>query len=105
VHGTALHEEPLDGIERRELVVALRQRARLGLDAEEPRDEILDVRRQRDQEVGFLPRLELREVAPRRQQARVQAGVGFLLQESEEGGVDTQEALALVQVGESDAES
>src|SRR5581483_6882638 len=51
VQGTALYELPLHRIERRELVVALCQGARLALDAKQLGDEILDLRRECDEEL------------------------------------------------------
>jgi ABC-type polar amino acid transport system ATPase subunit len=64
----------------------------------------------RGQAMAALRRYELHEQANQPfetlsggQQARVQAIVGFL-QEGEEGRIDAQQALAGVQVGESDAE-
>lgn len=46
----ALYEQPLHAEHRRELVVRCGQRGGFGLDAEQPRDEILEVRRERDQQ-------------------------------------------------------
>src|SRR5437773_1690628 len=51
VQGTPLHELALHRVERRKLVVFFRERAGLGFDAEELRQEILDVRSERDQQV------------------------------------------------------
>ena len=75
----------------------LGERARFGLDAEEPGDEILDVRRQRDQEVGLFACLDCAELLLADEQASVQA-VARLAQKGEEGRVDAQEAFALVQI-------
>jgi hypothetical protein len=44
-----LHEQPLHGVKRRELVMPLGQRTRLRFDAEKLRQKILYVRRERDE--------------------------------------------------------
>ena len=49
----ALHEQPLHRVERRQRVVPRLQRADLGGDAEQLADEILEMRRDIDQQVGF----------------------------------------------------
>jgi len=78
------------------------QRPRLGLDAEELRDEVLDVRRRRDQEIRLL--LRYRRVRPCRDQAIAQGRVA-LAEEAQEGGVDALEPFALVQIVEADPEA
>ncbi len=93
----ALHEQPLDAEDRRELVVPFGQRARLGLDAEQLRHEVLELRRQRDQQFGFgLRRERLGRGARRAQciaQRRVRRG-----DEVEELRVEAPQALVLVEV-------
>jgi hypothetical protein len=52
VHGLALHEVALHAEQRGKLVMPRRQRRYRIFDAEHPRDEIIDVRRERDQQFG-----------------------------------------------------
>ena len=71
----ALHEQALHAEDRRELVVLFGQRARLGLDAEQLRHEVLELWRQRDQQFGFGLRRERLGRGTRREQRIVQRGV------------------------------
>jgi hypothetical protein len=76
--------------------------ARLGLDAEELSDEILDVRRGCDQKIRlFLCRGSLR---PGCDQALAQGGVAPA-EKVQECGVDAREPFALVQIVEADPEA
>ena len=72
----ALHEQPLDRIERRQLVVPRLQRPHLGGDAEQLADEILEMRREIDQQVGFSLAVERLGCGARRHQPVVQRHVG-----------------------------
>ena len=102
VHGAPLHELALHRIQRRKLVVACGERARLGFDAEELGDEIFYMRRERDEQLRF-----------RGAGGRLRAGSDQLVGEraigfaevSDEGAIEPNQALALVQVGEADAEA
>ena len=67
--GAALHEQPLDRIERRQLVVARLQCPNLGADPEQLAEEILDMGRQIDEQVGFGRMPEPVRIAPRRSPA------------------------------------
>ncbi len=71
----ALHEQALHAEDRRELVVLFGQRARLGLDAEQLRHEVLELWRQRDQQFGFGLRRERLGRGTRREQRIAQRGV------------------------------
>ena len=53
VHRLALHELALDDVERRELVMPRLERAHLVADAEQRGEEVLEMRRERDQELGL----------------------------------------------------
>ena len=53
VQRAPLHELPLHGVERRQLVMPLGERLRFALDAKQLGDEILDVWRECDQELGL----------------------------------------------------
>ena len=74
---TALNEEPLYRIERRQLVMTRLQCPHIGRDAEQPAKEILDMRRQIDNEVRFGRMLEPVRIAPRRHQPLMQPGIDF----------------------------
>ena len=69
VHRLALDEQALDREQRRELVMRRLQRAHLGLDAEQLREEVLEVRRDGEQQVG----LGLRRRAPSGRRGRRRA--------------------------------
>ncbi len=73
----ALHEQPLDRIERRQFVMARLQRPHLDGNAEQMPKEILDMRRQIDQQVGFARMPEPVRIAPRRHQPLVQRGIAL----------------------------
>ncbi len=102
VQSSALHELALHQVQRRERVVPLGERARLGLDAEELREKILYVRRQRHEEIRLV--LRSGRISPRGKQPIAQRHVG-LAEEGKEGRVDAQQAAAFVQVLEPDVES
>ncbi len=78
VHRLALDEKALDGVERRQLVVPRLERAHVGLDPEQRRDEVLEVRAQRDQQLGLRLARERVGAAARRVQARGERGVSGL---------------------------
>ena len=103
VHRLALDEQALDRVERRKLVVARLERAHLGFDAEQRRDEILEVRRERDQQL----RLVLARSSASGRCARRGEPVGerrvSAAQVRDEQRVDARRALADVEVGEREA--
>jgi hypothetical protein len=78
------------------------KRARLGFDAEELRDEILYVRRGRDQEIRLF--LRRRRLRAGRDQALAQGSVA-LAEKVQKGRVDARESFALVQIVEADPEA
>ncbi len=95
----ALHEQPLDRIERRQRVVARLQRANLGSDAEQRAEEILDMRRQFDQQLRFRRMSEPVRIAPPRHQPVVQRNICFG-EMRDKGAIDAHEAVAIVKIGE-----
>src|SRR5436853_2025340 len=102
VQRAALHELALHRVERSKLVMLLGERLRFALDAKKLGGEILDVRRQRDQELrlrGTRRRLRARSGKLVRQSA---IGSGEVI---DERAIEPDQALALVQVGEGDAEA
>ncbi len=74
-HGAALHEQTLYGVKRRQCLMPRLQRARLFADAEQLGDEILEMRRQVDQQFGFDLGFELGGIAPPRHHAIEQINV------------------------------
>ena len=54
VERLALHDLPLAGEERRELMLRRLQRGHFGFDAEQLRQKILELRRERDQQLRFF---------------------------------------------------
>src|SRR6185436_19033830 len=102
VQGAALDEQALDRPEWSERVMTLGQRLRFRFDAEQARDEVVDVRRERDEELGLF--LAAGMLLPRRKQPIAQRCVD-LAQESEERAIYPKKAFALIQVIETNAES
>ena len=74
-----------------------RERAHFVLDAEEPRDEVLEVRREREQELGFRFRIERCGVGARGAQPSREPGIGSL-QEIDEVPVDPDESFPAVEI-------
>ena len=97
VHGFALHEVALHAIKRRELMVTRGERADFAFDAEEPADEGVDVRRQRDQKLRFLLRCERRRTCTRGEKSLVQRGLRGR-EPFEKQRVDAREPVVLVQI-------
>ncbi len=95
--GATLHEEALHLIERRQRMMTRLERAHLGLDAEEVADEILEMQREIDQQLGVRLGLERIGIAPRRHQAIVQLGVDRG-EPRDEGRVEAHEAFPAVQI-------
>ena len=97
--GAALHEQPLDRIERRQLVMTRLQLPDLGRDAEQLADKIFEMRSEIDQQVRFLAPLDGIRVAPRRHQAVMQIDIGFA-QMTNKRSIEAQEPIAVVKIGE-----
>ena len=99
VHRLALHELALDDEERCQLVVARLERAHGRHDAEQVRQEVFQVRREREQEVGLgLGRQRVGRRAPRRQPVgEPRIGGAQVLAEQR---VDARQAVVRMQVGE-----
>ncbi len=97
--GTALHEEPLDGVERSQLVMPRLQRSDLRRDGEEIADEILKMRREIDDELGLGFGLERAGIAPRGEQPVVQLDIAGGEMRDEQR-VDAREAIAAVEIVE-----
>src|SRR5258708_38660213 len=74
--------------------------ARFDLDAEQPGDEVLEMRRERDQQVGFG--FFFRRIYSRGNEPVVQRLVGPF-EETEKRPGDAKQAFALVQIPETDA--
>ena len=98
-----LHEKTFHGVERGERVVARGKRLRFGLYAEEPGDEVFEMRGQRDQELGFGLAGEAVWLCARCCQRVPQRRVGCV-EMREESGVQTMQAIARVEVLELQAE-
>ncbi len=98
VQGVALDEKALYRIQRRELVVAGGERPSFGFDAEEFRDEVLEMGRKRDEELGFrfcgwrgFSRLD--EAIPQP-----------CIEKSEKRRVQAQQSVAPIEIAEPEAE-
>src|SRR5258708_39309992 len=76
--------------------------ARFDLDAEQPGDEVLEMRRERDQQVGFG--FFFRRIYSRGNEPVVQRLVAPLVEGEKRPG-DAKQAFALVQIRETDAEA
>ncbi len=99
-----LHEQPLDAVERRERLVAGRERAQFGADAEQLGDEILEHGRERDDEIGF----RLARHRGRRRARGHQPGMELaiaLREESDEAAVEAHQSLAVVKIREPQIEA
>ena len=104
VHRLALHEQTLDAVERRSKAVLIAQRLHFLLYAEQPGDERLDMRRQREQERGFLQRRQRVGASPRSRELLSQPGI-VLRQRVQEQPVQAFQALTGVKIGEGEARS
>ena len=93
-----MHEQPLAGEQRGQGVDLFGQRHHVAADAEQPADEVLEMRRERQQQFGFLARRRRRRAA-RRQQAQRQTVID-LAQMGQEGIVEFFQAALLVEVCE-----
>jgi hypothetical protein len=98
----ALDELAANGEQRRQLVVAGFERAHVGADAEQLRDEILDMRRDGDQQLGFCLAWQCIGADPCGQQPVGQHRIGRA-QVIDEQRIDTCRTRDGVEVGERDA--
>ena len=100
----SLHELALDLMERRQLVVAVRQRRHFVHDAEELSDEPLEVRRDVEDQRRLVLRGDRVRNGACREQALAQRGIRRT-EELQERAVDRALAIPPVEVGEGDAET
>ena len=102
--GAALHEQPLDGVERRQRVVTAAQLGKLARDAEQFADEVLELGREREDQF----RLGLAGERVRRRARGKQAAVKFRVarfQERQEAPVETHQFFPVVEGRELEAEA
>ena len=99
IHRLALHELTLDDIQRCELVMLCLERAHVLADAEECGDEVLEMRRERDEELGLGLALQRIGCAAGGGKARSQRRIG-LAQCLDEASIERQQAVARVEVRE-----
>jgi hypothetical protein len=93
----ALHEQALAVVEGRQAAVAGAQLGRFVSDAEQHSDKVFERARQLDQEVGFVLCGHRVRRGPRRQEAGVDVDV-CILQPLDEGGIQSDQAFAIVEV-------
>ena len=99
VQRAALHEQALDRVKRSELVMARGERLHLGFDAEQASDKIIEMRRDRDQQIRLGLRRQRGRVGTTREQPVAQCGVGFA-EEREECGVEPSQSVSRVEIFE-----
>ena len=99
----SLHKQALDRIERRQIVMARLQRPHLRRDAEQLAEEILDMRRQLDQQIQFPGVPKGLGIAPRRHQPVMQRAIRRR-EIRDESPIDAHETVAVVEVGEGERE-
>jgi len=104
VHRLALNELPLHLVERRKLVVAGDERPDLGFDPEQTRDEMLEVRREVEQQRRFEPGYERAGIAACVREPLVERRIAFH-QRRDEMLVEPDQAFARVQCLERAAEA
>ena len=85
VHGTALHEQPLHAVQRSQLVMACRQCSNFGANAEQLGDEVLQMRRGCDQQIGMGPRVERSRIGPRADKRSGEVGIRRAADDRETG--------------------
>src|SRR5262249_866349 len=95
--GAALHEQPLGAVERRQPAVPGLQRGKLGGDAEQLADEVVEHGRELDDQLGLRLARDGVGGSPSSHQPAVQAGVAAL-EQIDEGAVEAHEAVAAVQI-------
>ena len=104
VHSAALHEKALDRVKGGQLVVLPGQRLEFGFDAEQPCEEILEVRRKRDKQLRLSLGCERGWVPASVDEPVGQRGVQ-LAHEFDELRVEANERVAVIEVGEREAET
>ena len=97
--GAPLHEQPLDRVERRQFVMVRLQCPYLGCDPEQLADEIFEMGREIDQQVGFVEALDDVRAAPRRHQPVVQTDLGFGKM-GNKCPIQPNETVAIIKIGE-----
>ena len=103
VRGAALHELALDAVERGELAVAGGERAEFGLDAEQLRKKIVQMRRDLDDQRRFGLRIK---VVSRARGFELRSQRGFRGAEMvQESGIEPDKAVAFVEFREGQAVS
>ena len=101
LHGAALHKEALDRKKRRQLVVARLQCAHLTGDPEQLAEEILDMRREIDEQVAFGLAVERLRLGAPRHQPRVQTDIGGR-EVRDKGAIEPDQPVALVKIGKTE---
>ncbi len=96
--GAALHEQALRRIERRQPVVARLERPHLAGNAEEVAEEVLEMRREIDQQLAFALAVKRLGRGARRHQPIVQRRLGGG-EMRDKGAVEPHEAVALIEIG------
>ena len=101
VHRLPLDELAFDGVERRELVMSRFERAERGFDAEQRAQEILEMRPERDQQLGLGLGREGTGFGACRTQTRDERRIcGFEMRD--EKAVEARRALDRIKVGENE---
>jgi hypothetical protein len=99
-----LHEQPLHLVERRQRIVAQSQRPHLVGDAEQLGDEVLELGRKLDDEIGFGLACRRFWGRARRHQPMVQVAIARL-EHVDEAGVEAHQAVAAIEFLEAKAET
>ncbi len=101
---TALHEQSLHGIERRQRVVAALELGHLGADAEQLGDEVFELGGERDDQLGLRLAGKFVGRRARRHQPVVQFEIA-LLERCNKTGVQPDEPVTRIEVAEFEAEA
>ena len=99
VHRLALHEKTLHRVQRCKLVMRRFESTYVGLDAEQAREKVLEVRTDRDQQLGFVLARQSLRIRAGRDEARRNSSVR-LAKVRDEKSVDAPRALRRIQIGE-----
>ena len=97
--GATLHKQAFAAVERRQFIVGGGQRLNLALDGEQGGDEILQMGRQIDHELGRLAAILIvrRGASGAEPGAQITIGCGYV---SEEGGIQLDQSIPLIEVVE-----
>ncbi len=99
-----LHEQPFHRVERVKRLMTGDERAQFGGDTEQLAEEVLELRRELDDQVGFrLARCRIRR-GTRRQQPDVQIGIAHR-EEIDEPAIEARQTFAMVEILESQVEA